>query len=317
MSNKRCRTAYARPVPGSIQSIERAAAVLRLLAAPPGRLTLAQIVASLHLAKGTAHGIVRTLVEVGFVEQDSTSGRYRLAPALVELGSAYLDPHELRARSMNWADPLAARTGQTVQVGVHAPDAHDLVLIVHHVFRPDGSEQQLATGSTQAAHATALGKVLLAFSPSMLGGGELTRFTRRTVTDPRGLHQQLREVRSTGHAVDVEEHVPGVASIAVPISGTGGLVLAAVAVLGEPGELLDSRGAPRATMLAHLTACAQHTAGEIVAVRAAAAATRAAASHEAAHAASQAAAHAASHAASHEASRAVRRPDGAAAGGTA
>ena len=73
-------------MPGSIQSIERAAAVLRLLAAPPGRLTLGQIVASLHVAKGTAHGIVRTLVDVGFVAQDSSTGKYYLADEDVTAG---------------------------------------------------------------------------------------------------------------------------------------------------------------------------------------------------------------------------------------
>lgn len=262
-------------MPGSIQSIERAAAVLRLLAAPPGRLTLAQIVASLHLAKGTVHGIVRTLVEVGFVEQDTTTGRYRLAPELLDFNSAYLDPNELRARSMNWADPLAARTGQAVHVGVHDPDARDLVRIVHHVFRPDGSTQRLQTGQTQAAHATALGKVLLAFSPSMLGTGELTRFTGRTVTEPRALQRELRGIRTAGHAVDIEEYVPRVASIAVPITGEGGLVLAGVAVLGDPADLLDAHGAARAALLANLIACAQHIAGELRAIRAAAVAARA------------------------------------------
>ncbi|MEO6472550.1 MAG: helix-turn-helix domain-containing protein, partial [Aeromicrobium sp.] len=60
-------------MPGSIQSIERAAAILRLLAAGQRRLGLAEISASLRLPKGTAHGIIRTLVEVGFLKQDQTS----------------------------------------------------------------------------------------------------------------------------------------------------------------------------------------------------------------------------------------------------
>src|SRR4051794_5885849 len=64
------RAAYVGTVPGSIQSIERAAAILRTLATGSGPLRLAEISTSLHLSKGTAHGILRTLAEVGFVDQD-------------------------------------------------------------------------------------------------------------------------------------------------------------------------------------------------------------------------------------------------------
>ena len=62
-------------MPGQVQSIARAAAILRLLASSSGRLGIGEIARSLDLAKGTAHGIVRTLQDVGFVEQDKTSGK--------------------------------------------------------------------------------------------------------------------------------------------------------------------------------------------------------------------------------------------------
>jgi len=240
--------------------------VLRLLAAPPGRLTLAQIVASLDLAKGTAHGIVRTLVEVGFVEQDARTGKYRLADALLELGSTYPDPNEVRARSMNWADPLAARTGQSVQVGVLASDDHSEVLLVHHVFRPNGSAQQLETGARFPSHATAMGKILLAYSSSR-SPGVLTAFTQRTITDQRTLTEALRTIRAIGHAVDLEEYAHGTASIAVPIHGNGGLVVAAVAVTGDPAELCDAGARAKPALLTRLHDCARHIAGELATAR--------------------------------------------------
>lgn len=70
-------------MPGSIQSIERAAAILRTLATGSGALRLSEISAAVHLSKGTAHGILRTLVEVGFVEQDRDTGRYHLGDGWV------------------------------------------------------------------------------------------------------------------------------------------------------------------------------------------------------------------------------------------
>src|ERR1043165_5637770 len=87
------RTAMAR----NIQSLERAAAMLRLLAGGERRLGLSEIASALDLAKGTAHGILRTLQAEGFVEQDSASGRYQLGAELLRLGPTYLDVPELRA----------------------------------------------------------------------------------------------------------------------------------------------------------------------------------------------------------------------------
>ena len=146
----------------TIQSLERAAAMLRLLAGGERRLGLSDISSSLGLAKGTAHGILRTLQQVGFVEQDAESGKYQLGAALLHMGSSYLDGNELRTRALNWADALAGRSGESVWIGMLHEDQ---VLVIHHVFRPDDSMQVLQVGMMLATHATAIGKVLLAFDP--------------------------------------------------------------------------------------------------------------------------------------------------------
>jgi DNA-binding IclR family transcriptional regulator len=141
-------------MPGPVQSIERAAAILRLLARRSGRLGLSDVAGSLGLARGTAHGILRTLQLVGFVEQDKESGKYQLGAALLHLGTSYLDVNELRSRSINWADPLAARTGEAVRLGTLLDRQ---VLVVHHVFRPDDTLQVLDVGALLPAHASAMG----------------------------------------------------------------------------------------------------------------------------------------------------------------
>ncbi|MEU7857204.1 IclR family transcriptional regulator [Nonomuraea sp. NPDC049141] len=146
----------------TIQSVERAAGILRLLASGPRELGVAELARAMGLPKGTLHGILRTLVHVGFVEQDAATGRYRLGGTLLHLGSSYLDVNELRTRSLNWADALAGRSRESVWIGT----AHEGgVLVVHHVFRPDDSMQVLQVGTLLPAHATALGKVLLAYDP--------------------------------------------------------------------------------------------------------------------------------------------------------
>ncbi len=139
----------------NIQSLERAAAMLRLLAGGERRLGLSDIASSLGLAKGTAHGILRTLQLEGFVEQDAASGRYQLGAELLRLGNSHLDVHELRARALVWTDDLARSSGESVHLGVLHQHG---VLIVHHVFRPDDSRQVLEVGAMQPLHSTALGR---------------------------------------------------------------------------------------------------------------------------------------------------------------
>lgn len=234
---------------GRIQSIERAAGVLRLLARGSGRLALGEIAASLDLPKATAHGIVRTLQSVGFVEQDQSTGRYRLGAALLHLGSSYLDANELRSRATNWADALAARSGEEVRIGVHLEGS---ALVVHHVFRPDDTPQTLDVGALLPLHATAPGKVLLAYDAALAaaaGNGGLHSYTRRTVVRPAELGRSLAEVRAQGWASDLEEYLPGRAGIAAPIRVGGGLVLAAIGVSGSVDRICDPALRPRAGLV--------------------------------------------------------------------
>src|SRR5918992_3978051 len=170
-------------VPGRFQSIGRAAAIFRLLSGPNRRLGVVQLAGELGLPKATVHGILRTLQHVGFVEQDPESGKYQLGAALLHMGSSYLDGNELRTRALNWSDSLAARSGESVRIGT----LHETqVLVVHHVFRPDDSRQALEVGALVPAHATAMGKVLLAssrYAAAELAATELPGYTPATMTD--------------------------------------------------------------------------------------------------------------------------------------
>jgi DNA-binding IclR family transcriptional regulator len=235
-----------------VQSIERAAAMLRLLASSSGRLGIGEIARSLDLAKGTAHGILRTLQHVGFVEQDNGSGKYQLGAALLHLGTSYLDVNELRSRSINWADPLAARSGEAVRIGTILEGR---VLVVHHVFRPDDTLQTLDVGSLLPLHASALGKVLLAYDTIAAAGVlrcEPERFTRRTLVAPRALSRHLEEVRELGWGAEVEEMTVGEASIAAPIRGYGGLVVGAIGLSGLVERICDSTGKPHPKLVGYV-----------------------------------------------------------------
>lgn len=215
-----------------IQSLERAAAMLRLLAGGERRLGLTEVAAALGLAKGTAHGILRTLQHEGFVEQDPASGRYQLGAELLRLGNSFLDVHELRARALVWTDDLARSSGESVYLGVLHQQG---VLVVHHVFRPDDSRQVLEVGAMQPLHSTALGKVLTAYDPvAHAEAVEVDResFTSRTLVSAADFERVLDLTRARGWAADVEETWEGVASIAAPIHDRRRMPVGAVGIAG-------------------------------------------------------------------------------------
>ncbi len=228
-------------MPGAIQSIERAAAVLRLLGGTGRPLGLNEIAAALDLPRPTAHGIVRTLRDVGFVDQDEDSNRYMLGSGLQELGHPR-DRHDLRAAAMNWADALAGSSGLAVHLGVVE---NRTVRLVHHVFRPDGTQQRLRTGEELPLHATALGKCLLAFAPvatPRAGELDLHPWTGRTCTVTATLEKHLATARHRGWAGDTGEFEAGVGGAAAPLRASGGVVVGALGLAGPVEELFGVGG---------------------------------------------------------------------------
>jgi len=251
-----------RGVPGSIQSIERAAAVLRLLGSTDRALGLSELAAALDLPRPTVHGIVRTLHDVGFVDQDPDTARYRLGEGWGRLHRG-LDRHDLRAAAMNWADALAGGTGLAVVLAVAGRDA---VEVVHHVFRPDGTPQQIRTGERLPWHATAPGKCLLAFAPVATPRGrdlDLQRFTGRTCTDLRLLREHLATARHRGWASDVGEYEPDAGGAAAPLRGGGGVVVGALGVTG-PVDVLFGHGATLRPRIVEDLLAAAHAVGQAV-----------------------------------------------------
>lgn len=248
-------------MPGPIQSIERAAAILRLLASGARKMSVGELARTLELPKGTVHGILRTLQQVGFVEQSEDGGPYRLGAALFHIGSSYLDGNELRTRALNWSDTLAARSTESVRIGT----LHEgQVLVVHHVFRPDNSRQVLEVGALLPSHASALGKVLLATDPVGLDFDEpLQQFTKATLTEAEDIATALDQVRDQGWAAEIEELVEGEVSIAAPIRDRRAVTVGAVGISGPVERLCDADRAPKKELVSYVREAARAISREL------------------------------------------------------
>ena len=266
-------------MPGTVQSIERAAAILQVVAVSGGTLGVTDIAGAVGLAKTTTHSLLRTLLVVGFVEQDRTTGRYALGSGLLRLGTSHLDVNELRARASNWADSLASRSGHAVRL---ATLVGDQVVVVHHVFRPDDSAQTLDVGTALPSYTTALGKVLLSFavhrpttretdrsgpavsgpdqSPGRATPGRASTGHREA---PAGWRAELADIRTRGWATEQGEHEPGTGGIAAPVRGSTGLVVGALGISGPLAAVVDGRGHARAALVSLVTEAAQSVSREL------------------------------------------------------
>ena len=206
---------------GTIQSVDRAARILKVLASGPRRLGVSEISDRLGLSRPTVHGLLQTLQAHGFVEQDRDSDKYQLGAGLLQLGTSYLDLNELRARSIVHADRLAART--------------------------DAAFQVLEVGAQLPAHASALGKAMLAHAPDAvlddLTAEPLVKLTQRTLT-AAALRKELKAVRESGLARERDEAVLGESSLAAPIHDSAGHAVGAIGVVGDTERILP-RGPAR------------------------------------------------------------------------
>jgi DNA-binding IclR family transcriptional regulator len=249
-----------------IQSVGRAARILKALGSESSRLGVTELASRLGLAKATVYGLLRTLETHQLVEQDLETGKYRLGPALLQLGNAFLDNNELRARSLLWAETLAGRAREAVHVGV-LYGAN--VLLVHHVFRPDNSLQILQVGASIPWHACALGKATVAYldgeGRDELLGGPLPRLTGRTLTSRAALEAELAAVVGTGVAVEDQEAIVGEAGIAAALFDNRGAVVGAIGLAGPVERLLP--GGPAAELVAAVKEAARGLSRELGAGR--------------------------------------------------
>ncbi len=232
------KVGHAEGVPVT-RAVERAAQVLLALASGTPRLGVSEISELVDIPKPTVHTMLRTLERQGLVEQEVEGGKYALGPAVLQLGNAYLDGSELRARSASWADRLARQTGEAVWVGVLS--GHHVV-VVNHALRPDDLVQILEVGAAVPWHACALGHAIAASigedAQKALLSGPTPALTGRTVTGPEALRRALTAVRQRGYAVEDQEATLGDAGLAAPVFNWSGRAVGALGLVGPAERLL-------------------------------------------------------------------------------
>jgi len=183
----------------------------------------------------TVSRLLATLAADGYVDQ-SPNGRYRLGIRLVQLGNAVVDRLDLRELAQPVLHELVEQVGETATLSVQGE--HEAVTV--DFARSPSSVQGVAQiGRPSVAHATATGKVMLAFGNTTLPPGPLRRYTTRTIADPRLLARAIERARRSGWADAVGEREEDLAALAAPVRGSRGELAAIVGVQG-PASRLDA-----------------------------------------------------------------------------
>lgn len=227
--NQRMRSTERNSAPGVLT---RAVRVLDTFDAATPHQSLSELVQRSGLPKTTVHRLVGELCELGLLERVGT-GVYRLGIRLFELGELVPHSRSLAEAALPIMEDLREATRQRIHLAVL--DGVDVLYVA--ILGATGTNMSSRTGGRLPAHATGVGKVLLAYSPAAVVKERieagLPRLTPRTICTPGDLDRELRSIRAEGMAYDREESHVGVSCVAAPIFGSDRKIRAALSITGR------------------------------------------------------------------------------------
>jgi IclR family acetate operon transcriptional repressor len=228
----------------TVQSFDRAVAILDAFTPDRSELGVSEIARLTGLSRSTVHRLLVTLRRHELVQQLPDSTDYALGPHVLRLAQAAFSKVNLQTTAKAVMPRLRDQCDETV--GLHARLGRTSRTVLDQVE----SSQPLRRTYTEIGmpipiHQGAPGKVLLAHSSQELQeeilAGKLEAATSRTITDPRKLRAELERTRRNGYALSLEERVPGISTLAVPVFNHTGAVVAALSVTGPSSRLSRRR----------------------------------------------------------------------------
>ncbi|KRE55431.1 IclR family transcriptional regulator [Phycicoccus sp. Soil748] len=222
-----------------VSLLSRATAVLEAFDDSHPVLGLADLARRTGLPKSTVHRIASELVSLRVLERpdDATVDGYRLGMWFFERGELVPVHRSLSDAALPVMEDLREATRQRIHLAVL--DGVDVVYV--EILGTGRHDIASRTGGRLPAHATGVGKVLLAYSPAATVRARvdagLPRMTPRTIATPGGLTRELRKIRSVGMALDLEESHLGISCVAAPVFGADHKIRAGLSVTGVTGSI--------------------------------------------------------------------------------
>jgi len=229
----------------AINSVLRAAAVLRCLAHENGGLRVGTIAQRLDLDRTTTFRLVVTLEECGLLERVADTKDFKLGVGVFEIGSAYLRTTDLHSVARPVMIDLARRVKESVHWAILSGDK---AVCIDKIDSPRGFGTTSKIGGAVALNSGSVGKVLLAFQPEehrerLLASMSLPRLTARTVTSADVLREEIAEIRRTGFCLSLGQGEPHMACAAAPIFDHDHRIIAGLSIGGSIQRFADEETA--------------------------------------------------------------------------
>lgn len=197
------------------------------------------------LHRRTAYRQLRSLRALGMIERTGEdTGRFRLGPAAAGLAVHASDQRTFLRRARAFADTLTEHTGEPVHVTVYDQGTAVTVATASGDVMQSAAAAPIVLGSRRPAHASASGKVFLAYNRTALAAylvRPLESFTKFTIVDAEALRAECALVRKRGWASDQQENRMGVRCVAVPVWGVNRRVVGAIVVSTQREGMADRR----------------------------------------------------------------------------
>ena len=213
-----------------VAGVAKAFAVLDAFTDEDSALSLNELSTRSGIGRSATQRFVYTLKILGYIQQDPASRRYRLTPRLLHFANAYLRNDPLISRAFPYLREASRRTGETVNLT--RLDGAEIVFVTRF---PSSTiiSADLVLGSRLPAFCTAPGRAMLAYVDhnrvmAVLENHPRNAMTEHTITEIDGLTERLEIIRRQGFEIAVEETFIGDISIAAPVRGEDGNVVAAV-----------------------------------------------------------------------------------------
>jgi IclR family transcriptional regulator, acetate operon repressor len=239
----RPRSFQTKPEQTTVQSLDRALAILKTLAQAEG-LSLTELAEASGQNAATVYRVLSTFQAHGYVDLDPARQLWFIGAEAFRVGSAFLSRTNLVDRGRPILRELMRKTGETANLAI--ADGPDVVFVsqvethepIRAFFRP---------GTRSAFHASGIGKAMIAHYPEeqtavLLRARGLRRFTASTLTDPALLTKELMDIRCRGWAMDDEEHTAGMRCIAAAVFNDHGEPVGGLSISGPGARVTRERG---------------------------------------------------------------------------
>jgi DNA-binding IclR family transcriptional regulator len=242
----------------SVRTVDRALAILELLAGTAHGLAMADLARQMSLPKSSVHCLLLTLERGGYVHLKERTRRYVLGLKLFDLANMALGGLKMREQAAPFLRALAQRTCLTAHMAVLK---NGEAVLVEKIEVPGSLRVASWIGKRMDVHCTALGKILAAALPEqeldeLVLRRPLLQHNDNTITSLKKLREELGRVRRLGFAVDDEEDGIGSRCIGAPVLGADGCTTGAISVHGSIMEITDAN-------LSQLAEHVRHTAADI------------------------------------------------------